>query len=141
MWRRKKTRSSFLSFGWILSFWTVTVHFSHFYMRNIIPGQPEMETSGHVPPNWTRTDVLSMAATQRQTHRRSQNIASSPPTNGISFSAAEGTKVRKTLAAFQQAPPSTPHHHLQPPPSYVPQQAVRLLSTGNIFHGKGSVTL
>lgn len=111
MWRRKKTRSSFLSFGWILSFWTVTVHFSHFYMQNIIPGLPEMETSGHVPPNWTCRDVLS---TQRQTHRRSQNIASSPPTNGISFSAAEGTKVRKTLAAFQQDPPPH-HHHLQPP--------------------------
>lgn len=134
MWRRKKTRSSFLSFGWILSFWTVTVHFSHFYMRNIIPGLPEMETSGHVPPNWTCRDVLS---TQRQTHRRSQNIASSPPTNGISFSAAEGTKVRKTLAAFQQDPPTTTSN----PPSYVPQQAARLLSTGNIFHGKGSVTL
>lgn len=104
----RRRDQSFLSFGWILSFWTVTLHFSYFYMQNISPGLAEMETSGHVPPKWTCRDVLSMAATQQQTHRRSQNIASTPPTNGISFSAAEATKVRKTLATFQQDPPSPP---------------------------------
>ncbi len=51
--------------------------------------------------------------------------------DSISFSAMKATEVRETLAMFQQPPL----------PFSVPQQATRLLSTGNIFHGKGSVTL
>lgn len=61
------------------------------------------------------------------THRQNTHLS-------ISFSAMKATKVRETLAAFQQALPP-------PLPFSVPQHTTRLLSTGNIFHSKGSVTL
>lgn len=116
--------------------WSVTAHFSHFTRRAPASRCLKGKISSNVPPNWTCGDVLSTAANAKRTDAVKTLLASPRHTASV-FLPLRPQRSGKHWRRFN----CTPHPLLSPLTPCVPQQLARLLSTGNIFHGKGSVTL